>query len=175
MALLYRTDYICHRFIEGSAMQAGVQRRMHARVAIDPETELDELNLDHELDYYARFWLHYDAIRLLMDGRQLLLLASLFLAFDRFSVGLWADLEAMFAPTGLFSPGFDWSPFTSYPAMVREIKDNQSQSTVITSLPFGINPFYALLHGLHLPAAMVCMPASPRLPNCMRRVSQPAC
>ena len=53
-----------------------------------------------------------------MDGRLVLLFASLFLAFDRFSVGLWADLEAMFAPTGLFSHGLDWSPFTSYPAIV---------------------------------------------------------
>ena len=95
--------------------------------------------------------------RQLMDGRALLLLASLFLAFDRFSVGLWADLEATFAPTGLFSDGLNWSPFTLYPAMVREIKANQSQSTVIAALPFGINPFYAFLHGLHLPAAMVCL------------------
>jgi len=218
--LTFKLSIYCVVFIAGSATQAGVQRRMH------------------------------DAIRLLMDGRQLLLLASLFLAFDRFSVGLWADLEAVFAPTGLFSPGLDWSPFTSYPAMVcsaaalaafaanfalaaaalvlaaiaastahdaafaavqnfensvlatftaalatffaasaiatftaalGEIKDNQCQPTAITALPFitalpsVINPFYALLHGLHLPAAMVCMPASPRLPNCMRHASQPAC
>jgi hypothetical protein len=215
--LTFKLSIYCVVFIAGSATQAGVQRRMH------------------------------DAIRLLMDGRQLLLLASLFLAFDRFSVGLWADLEAVFAPTGLFSPGLDWSPFTSYPAMVcsaaalaafaakfaiaaialvlaaiaastahdaafaavqnfensvlatftaalatffaasaiatftaalGEIKDNQCQSTAITALPFitalpsVINPFYALLHGLHLPAAMVC---SLFLPNCMRHASQPAC
>jgi hypothetical protein len=73
-----------------------------------------------------------------MDGRALLLHASLFLAFDRYSVGLWADLEATFAPAGVFSTGLIWSPLSSV-------------------LPVGINPFYALLHGLHLPAAMVCL------------------
>ena len=82
--------------------------------------------------------LHYDALRLLMDGRALLLHASLFLAFDRYSVGLWADLEATFAPAGVFSTGLIWSPLSSV-------------------LPVGINPFHALLHGLHLPAAMVCL------------------
>jgi hypothetical protein len=82
--------------------------------------------------------LHYDALRLLMDGRALLMHASLFLAFDRYSVGLWADLEATFAPAGVFSTGLIWSPLSSV-------------------LPVGINPFHALLHGLHLPAAMVCL------------------
>ena len=41
--------------------QAGVQRRMHARAAIDPETELDELNLDDELDYNV-LELHYGTL-----------------------------------------------------------------------------------------------------------------
>jgi hypothetical protein len=166
----------------GGVEQAGVQRQMHSRVAIDPEVELDELRLDGELNYrceellfptgmhvlttapfsspqvrgaplphrHARAHhgapplphrfddLHYDALRLLMDGRALLMHASLFLAFDRYSVGLWADLEATFAPAGVFSTGLIWSPLSSV-------------------LPVGINPFHALLHGLHLPAAMVCL------------------
>ena len=143
----------------GGVEQAGVQRQMHSRVAIDPEVELDELRLDGELNYRCEELLfptgmhvlttalplphrcedlHYDALRLLMDGRALLMHASLFLAFDRYSVGLWADLEATFAPAGVFSTGLIWSPLSSV-------------------LPVGINPFHALLHGLHLPAAMVCL------------------
>ena len=131
----FRLCFFAVASLLGGVLQAGVQRRMHTRVTIDPEVELDELRLDGELNYK---WeeLQYDALRLLMDGRALLLHASLFVAFDRFSVDLWADLEAMFEPTGVFCTGLVWSPLSSV-------------------LPVGINPFYALLHGLHLPAAMV--------------------
>jgi hypothetical protein len=80
--------------------------------------------------------------------------------------------------TAALATFFAASAIATFTAALGEIKDNQCQSTAITALPFitalpsVINPFYALLHGLHLPAAMVC---SLFLPNCMRHASQPAC
>lgn len=118
----------------GTTRQAGLQRRVHARLAADPETELDELRLDGELAYSTEE-LRYDCVRCLLDARALLLHAQMFVAVDGVSASLWSALELAFGECGVRSP---WSPLP----------------TVLPSL----NPL-RLLWGPRLPAAIVCVTA----------------
>ena len=85
--------------------ESGVRRRVAARLAADPEAELEELEDDGELTYSIED-LRLDMVRALLDTRTLLFYAHTLLEAERFSAELWADLDTHVGASGVFARRF---------------------------------------------------------------------
>ena len=85
--------------------ECGVRRRVSARLAADPEAELDELHDDGETQYQHDD-LRIDLTRLLFDGRSVLLfIYTIFLA-EEYTHQLWATLDGAFGRSHVFEQRF---------------------------------------------------------------------
>ena len=85
--------------------ECGVRRRVSARLAADPEAELDELHDDGETQYQHDD-LRIDLTRLLFDGRSVLLfIYTIFLA-EEYTHQLWATLDDAFGRSHVFEQRF---------------------------------------------------------------------
>lgn len=111
--------------------ECGLRRRVAARLAADPEAELDELHDDGELQYSIED-LRLDFVRLALDARTMLFYAHTLIAAERFSAHLWTELDIHLGPTGVFE-----------------------RTWALGVLP---NAFH-WLHGMRLPVAAVCLNA----------------
>ena len=111
--------------------ECGVRRRVAARLAADPEAELDELHDDAELHYSVED-LRLDFVRILLDARTMLLYAHLLMAAEGFSASLWSDLGSHLGGSQVFARVF----------------------------ALGLLPnIFCWVHGMRLPTAMVCLNA----------------